>query len=119
MIRTKTSFTSSKIVLTFLLASVGAVATAQDSTQQSVTTNQIQSTMISGQGAPVTVNWGQPGAVPNAADYQVKVADLDKNGDGVISRNEVPVTHALSSEFKLVDKNQDGRINQQELAAWH
>ena len=67
---------------------------------------------------PVTVNWGQPSIVPNVADYQVTVADLDRNADKVITRSEVPATHPLSSEFKLVDRNRDGRITEQELAYW-
>lgn len=66
---------------------------------------------------PVTVQSVQP-PLPNAADYQVQVADLDANGDGVISRREVPESHALASEFKLVDRNGDGRITAEELAGW-
>lgn len=69
-------------------------------------------------GHPVTVHYGQPAQLSNAADYQVSIATLDKNGDGVITRNEVPENHALSSEFKLVDSNHDGRITAAELAAW-
>lgn len=69
-------------------------------------------------GSPVTVNYGQPAGLSNARDYQVTVADLDKNGDGVITRDEVPESHALSSEFRLVDANHDGRITAAELAAW-
>ncbi len=66
---------------------------------------------------PVTVQSVQP-ALPNASDYQVQVSDLDTNGDGVISRREVPESHALASEFRLVDRNGDGRITAEELAAW-
>jgi anti-sigma factor RsiW len=33
---------------------------------------------------PVTVTWGQPQTLPNAADYQIKISDLDRNGDGVL-----------------------------------
>jgi hypothetical protein len=67
---------------------------------------------------PVTVTWGQPRALPNAADYQVKVADLDRSGDGVLTRAEIPPDHALSSEFKLVDRNHDGKITPTELQNW-
>lgn len=67
---------------------------------------------------PVTVTWGQPRTLPNAADYQVKIADLDRNGDGVLTRAEVPPDHALSSEFKLVDRNRDGKITATELQNW-
>jgi EF hand len=77
-----------------------------------------QTTQLQGADGPVTVNWGQPSVVPNAADYRVGIADLDKNGDGVLRRAEVPATHALSSEFSLVDRNRDGRITAAELADW-
>jgi uncharacterized membrane protein YdfJ with MMPL/SSD domain len=67
---------------------------------------------------PVTVTWGQPQTLANAADYQTKVSDLDRNGDGVLTRAEVPPEHALSSEFKLVDRNHDGKITATELQNW-
>jgi hypothetical protein len=67
---------------------------------------------------PVTLTWGQPQTVPNISDYRVRVADLDANGDGVLTRNEVPESHALSSEFRLVDSNHDGRITAEELQNW-
>lgn len=66
---------------------------------------------------PVTVTSVQP-ALPNASDYDVRVADVDANGDGYIQRSEIPVGHALASEFKLVDRNADGRISAEELAGW-
>ncbi|WDS37506.1 EF-hand domain-containing protein [Pseudoxanthomonas sp.] len=67
---------------------------------------------------PVTVNWGQENTLANASDYKVTVEQLDKNGDGVITRDEVPENHALSSEFRLVDKNHDGKITAEELSQW-
>ena len=80
--------------------------------------SQSRSTVLQGHEIPVTVSWGQPAVLPNIADYLVTIADLDKNADKVLTRNEVPATHALSSEFKLVDRNRDGRITEQELASW-
>lgn len=74
-------------------------------------------TMQTPQG-PVTVNWGQENKLANASDYRVTVEQLDKNGDGVITRDEVPENHALSSEFRLVDKNHDGKITAEELSHW-
>jgi hypothetical protein len=74
-------------------------------------------TMQTPQG-PVTVNWGQENTLTNASDYKVTVEQLDKNGDGVITRDEVPENHALSSEFRLVDKNHDGKITAEELSHW-
>lgn len=75
-------------------------------------------TMETPQG-PVTVNWGQPNKLPNAADYHVTVAELDKNGDGVLTKDEIPQDQALYSEFRLVDKNHDGKITPEELSQWH
>ena len=43
---------------------------------------------------------------------------LDKNGDGRLSRREIPSTHALSYEFHLVDRNHNGYITAKELANW-
>lgn len=74
-------------------------------------------TMQTPQG-PVTVQWGQPATLPNAADYKATVEQLDANGDGVITRDEVPEQHALASEFRLVDRNHDGRITAEELSHW-
>jgi len=66
---------------------------------------------------PVTVVSVQP-PLANAADYRVRVADLDRNGNGAIDRDELPAGHALESEWKLVDRNRDGRITDEELAGW-
>lgn len=66
---------------------------------------------------PVTVVSVQP-PLPHAADYRATVAELDGNGDGVLVRSEVPVQHALASEFHLVDTNRNGRITQVELTNW-
>lgn len=74
-------------------------------------------TMQTPQG-PVTVQWGQPATVPNAADYRASIEQLDANGDGVVAKEEVPEGHALSSEFRLVDRNRDGRITAEELSHW-
>ena len=70
-----------------------------------------------GTRGPVTVRSVQP-PLPNADDYAVTVAELDADGNGVITRQEVPESHALASEFRLVDRDRDGRITQAELAAW-
>ena len=106
------------LTLSLLLATAAVQVSAQEQGAQAAASSQAQSTVLQGHEVPVTVNWGQPSTVPNVADYQVTVADLDKNGDKMITRSEVPATHALSSEFKLVDRNRDGRITEQELAGW-
>ncbi len=102
--------------LAALLLSTAAWAAAQEAS--SPPPPAAQSTQIDGADGPVTVRWGQSETVPNAADYRAKVADLDQNGDGLLTRSEVPATHALSSEFSLVDRNRDGRITAAELAGW-
>ncbi len=100
-------------------------AAAQQASPQPVRTEPLtayqgggQSRQLQEQSGPVTVRWGQPATLPNAADYRVTIGDLDRNQDGVLTRDEVPESHALASEFKLVDRNHDGRITAEELAAW-
>lgn len=66
---------------------------------------------------PVTVQSVQP-PLANADDYRATVAQLDGNGDGVVTPAEVPADHALASEFRLVDTDRNGRITETELANW-
>lgn len=77
-------------------------------------TSQVQFEATTG---PVTVQSVQP-PIPNADDYRATVAQLDGNGDGVVTRAEVPADHALASEFRLVDTDRNGRITDAELANW-
>ncbi|WP_374603346.1 hypothetical protein [Arenimonas sp.] len=74
-------------------------------------------TRFEAQTGPVTVVSVQP-PLPNASDYALKVADLDANGDNRLSRAEVPDDHALRFEWKLVDRNRDGYVTDDELANW-
>ena len=83
-----------------------------DEAQVEASTDQAQIEATTG---PVTVKSVQP-PIANASDYQVKVAHIDANGDGVVSRKEVPTDHALYFEFRLVDTDHNGRITDQELA---
>jgi hypothetical protein len=76
------------------------------------------STQLQAGTGPVTVTWGQSQTLNNASHYRATVADLDTNGDGVLVRAEIPESHALHSEFRLVDSNRDGRITQAELSNW-
>ena len=90
---------------------------------QDTTTDQAQIQAATGEAqieattGPVTVKSVQP-PIGNASDYQVKVADIDANGDGVVTKKEVPADHALFFEFKLVDTDRNGRITDEELANW-
>ena len=118
------SMTQASILTLLLLAGTAVSASAQNPSQPP---QQPSSSAIASSGGsvtlqetsgPVTVTWGQPQTLPNAADYRATVPDLDRNGDGVVTREEVPPDHALSSEFKLVDRNRDGRITAAELQNW-
>lgn len=84
----------------------------------SQTTSTSESTQIQAATGPVTVNSSQSTTLPNASDYAVQISDLDRNGDGRLSRREIPATHALTFEFRLVDRNHDGYITATELANW-
>lgn len=78
-----------------------------------------KSVQLETDAGPVIVVSHQPEALPNAADYHVKISDLDTNSDNRLSRREIPKSHALASEFHLVDRNHDGYITAAELANWH
>ncbi len=97
-----------------LLAGLLAAAASAGALAQSTPTSEAQLEATTG---PVTVKSVQP-PIANASDYRVKVADIDANGDGVVSRKEVPTDHALYFEFRLVDTDRNGRITDEELANW-
>ncbi len=82
------------------------------------TANTSESTRIEASTGPVTVTSSQSSVLPNASDYAVQITDLDKNGDGRLSRREIPVSHALNFEFHLVDRNHNGYLTATELANW-
>jgi len=95
-----------------------AVLIAVSPTVFAQTANTSESTKIEASTGPVTVTSSQSSMLPNASDYAVQISDLDKNGDGRLSRREIPAAHALSSEFHLVDRNHNGYITAKELANW-
>ncbi len=99
------------LVLSFALLAVSPSIFAQTATTS-------ESTRFEASTGPVTVTSSQPSTLANANDYAVKISDLDKNGDGRLSRREIPANHALSFEFRLVDTNHDGYISATELANW-
>ena len=65
-------------------------------------------------GRPVTLTWGQVEPV-TLQDYQQSFDELDANGDGFITPDELPDGHALRFEWHLVDRNGDGRISRSEF----
>jgi hypothetical protein len=82
---------------------------------QGITNNVKQMETTAG---PLTVTWGQP-ELAKANEYHVRFADLDRNRDGKVTRDEIPAGHALEFEFKVVDTNHNGSLSEQELASWH
>jgi EF hand len=99
-----------KLLALTLMALSPAVFSQTQSTSESI--------KIEASTGPVTVSSSQSSTLPNASDYAVQISDLDKNGDGRLSRREIPATHALTFEFHLVDRNHDGLITATELANW-
>ena len=79
--------------------------------------NTAESVQIQAATGQVTVKSSQPTSLAKASDYNVKIADLDTNDDGRLSRREIPASHALSFEFHLVDRNHNGYITSAELNA--
>jgi len=74
-----------------------------------------ESVKIEATTGPVTATSSQPAELAKASDYKVKISDFDSNGDGRLSRREIPAGHALSFEFHLVDRNHNGYITAAEL----
>ncbi len=79
--------------------------------------NTAETVQVEATTGPVTVTSHQPEALAKASEYHVNIADFDTNGDGQLSRREVPSTHALTYEFHIVDRNHNGFITDAELAA--
>lgn len=105
-------------ILIAMLGLVSVPALAQVATSELRDRQNGGTQLIDGPQGPVNLTWGQNRQLANASDYKVTIADLDRNGDGVLTLDEVPDTHALHSEFRLVDANGDGKISAEELANW-
>jgi hypothetical protein len=45
-------------------------------------------------------------------------SDFDRNGDGRLTRAEIPADHALQYEFHVADRNNDHYLSAEELAPW-
>lgn len=85
-------------------------------TQESRLPNSKQVQTASG---PVTVRWGQPAQSASIGKYRAQIATLDKNGDGRLSREELPTGNELKEKFTLVDQDHDGGLSPEELANWY
>jgi hypothetical protein len=48
-----------------------------------------------------------------------KLAALDTNHDGVLSRDEIQAHPHLAQKFDAIDTNRDGGLSRAELMAWH
>lgn len=92
--------------LSLILLAVSPLALAGNSAQ------------IEAETGPVTVTWGQPAMLVKADEYRVQVSDFDRNGDGRLSRAEIPADHVLQHEFRVVDSNHDRYLSAEELAPW-
>jgi len=97
-----------------IIAGLALCLTATAALAQTRTGAQVQ---FEGPNGPVTVVSVQP-PLPNADHYRIGIEALDNDGDGYIQRSEVPESHALASEFKLVDLDRDGKVSADELANW-
>lgn len=52
----------------------------------------------------------------NAADIRAKFAELDRDGDGHLLRDELPTEHELSKRFDQIDFDGDGSLSLAEVA---
>lgn len=66
----------------------------------------------------VTLHSGQSEAlIPK--DAPATLAELDANGDGVLTLAEAQPSVAMVAEFEHADLNRDGKITQSEFDRWH
>lgn len=76
--------------------------------------NQVQ--LRGSAGQTVTIR-SRPGSI-DPSRYDIDFSQFDRNGDGRISRSEVPSGHPLHSEFHVADSNHDGSLTRQEASGW-
>lgn len=51
-------------------------------------------------------------------DYDIDFAELDRDNDGFISREEAKANPTLSAEFDALDTGQRGRLDRAQLEGW-
>ena len=64
--------------------------------------------------APNTQTGVQPMS-PTLASFD----DLDRNRDGFVAKDEVPVTHDIARAWTLLDENLDNRLAREEFVAYN
>ncbi|MGX9718927.1 EF-hand domain-containing protein [Stenotrophomonas acidaminiphila] len=57
----------------------------------------------------------QPAASAATTDVEAAFKRLDGNGDGFLTRQELPANHALLPHFDMSDANRDGRLDANEF----
>ena len=62
------------------------------------------------------VRWGETGYKPSGPAPEF--AQLDTNGDGMISADEAKAYPLLANDFQMADSNRDGRISAAEYKRW-
>jgi len=65
---------------------------------------------------PVTVRSLTPSSA--AGHYRIHFAELDRDGDGYISRDEAQVNPSLADEFISLDVKRRGKLDRDDLAGW-
>lgn len=61
---------------------------------------------------------GSTTASPDAGNSNRQWTTADKNGDGLLSREELLPFPAFSEDFVTMDSNGDGQISRGEYASW-
>ena len=65
---------------------------------------------------PTTPTGVQPAQMaPTLATFD----DLDRNRDGFVARDEVPVTHDIARAWTILDENLDNRLAREEFVAYN
>ena len=63
----------------------------------------------------LTVNSGQPAPHPEGHILPNSLAELDQDGDGVLTESEASANLAVVNDFIHIDLNDDRRISESEL----